>query len=348
LSFRNNSHSKFAKMIKTSNLLCLIASILLLSTITNARVRMSENDGWTYLTFDDGVIQNAVKCTAPEEIRKLSECRPDPTQVKLAYTRGVIALAPVYVDVVNNNKEFHRDFKALFLGLGLGVMPRFLNHYLPNIEMEVVELDPEVVQIISTYVSMPASVNIYTQDALQFVNRQSSLNDRVRSKYDLIVHDAFGTYGPVEELNTIPFYMGLMKLLEGGRSGLSENGLVIANVWCVEYNYTRSVAELYAEVFSYVRVLGLGSVYHDEKNCFVLAHTPKADKVTVTCVDGRCKKPKTGKKLKKNKSPICSDTTDIVSIVRSIQDEINPIFNFVTVMEEIHAEILFTDDPRFC
>lgn len=43
----------------------------------------------------------------------------------------------------------------------MGTMPRFLHHYLPNIEMEIVELDPEVVQLISGYIGMPSSTTIY-------------------------------------------------------------------------------------------------------------------------------------------------------------------------------------------
>lgn len=52
-------------------------------------------------------------------------------------------------------------------------------------------------------------------------------------------------HAPVEELNTVPFYTSLMKLLEGGRTGESENGILVANVWCMDLNYTKSIAALY-------------------------------------------------------------------------------------------------------
>lgn len=336
--------------LKETKMFNSIAAVLMLLVVftgsTRASVRLTEHEGWTYLSFGgDGVIQNAVKCTSQDEVRK-TQCLPDPTQIRLEYTRVLIALILTYVDVINGQQDFHKEFKGLFIGLGTGTAPRFVHHYFPNTELDIVELDPEVVSAVTNYIGLPGNTNVYTQDALLHVKSQVSKKEKLLQRYDVIIHDAFTTYEPAHTLNTVPFYAGLSKLLEGGRTGLAENGLVVANVWCINLNYTRSIAELYAQVFNFVKVLGpLGT---EEKNCFVLAHTPSADKVNVKCVDGLCKKSKSKKSKSKTSSLICSDNQEVAKIAKAIQEEAGMDLPLAELIEKTYENRPFSDDTRFC
>jgi len=181
------------------------------------------------------------------------------------------------------------------------------------------------------------------------LKRLVTANDKVRQRYDIIIHDSFGTYGPVDVLNTLPFFMSLLKPLEGGRTGLAENGLVVANVWCINMSYTESVAASYAQAFNYVRVFGTTGSEDAGGNCFIIAHTPKSDKVTVTCSDGRCKKSKTSKKSKKRKSPICNNIEDAVNIAKRIQEETGMELDISSLISAVHNNRpAFANDDRFC
>jgi len=257
----------------------------------------------------------------------------------------VLALLLTYVDVVHQKQDLHKEFTGLFIGLGTATAPRYVHHYFPNTQLEVVELDPEVVSTVTSYFGIPANTNIYTQDALLYVKNQVAKDEKLQRRYDVIIHDAFTAFEPAHTLNTATFYAGLSKLLEGGHTGLAENGFILANVWCLDINYTKSIAELYAQVFNFVRVLGplVGTA---EQNCYVMAHNPKADKVSLKCADGVCKRPKKKTRSKAQKSPICSDIQEVANIAKVIETEVNlPVSE---IIEKTYEHRPFPDDPRFC
>ncbi|HKR73411.1 MAG TPA: fused MFS/spermidine synthase [Candidatus Nitrosocosmicus sp.] len=108
--------------------------------------------------------------------------------------------------------------KVLFIGGGGFSGPKYFLQNYPNISVDVVEIDPKVVEVAQEYFFLDESnpkLDIYIQDAREFLNKHPE-------SYDIIVLDAFSkSYVPFH-LMTVEFY----KLLS---DKLSNGGVVISN-----------------------------------------------------------------------------------------------------------------------
>lgn len=108
--------------------------------------------------------------------------------------------------------------KVLFIGGGGFSGPkRFLQDY-PEIEVDVVEIDSEVVGVAREYFHVPeySRLNIYIEDGRQFLAK-------TEKKYDLIVLDAYAkTY--------IPFHLMTDEYFQEVYNHLTENGVFISNI----------------------------------------------------------------------------------------------------------------------
>jgi spermidine synthase len=114
---------------------------------------------------------------------------------------------------------------VLIVGLGGGSMVHFLRHYDPDVQIDVLEIDPTVVDIAKRYFNVRASdkVKIITADGLKYL-------ETTKSRYDIIYMDAFlkpsaqtdGTGAPLN-LRTLEFYANVQKRLNA-------NGLVVFNL----------------------------------------------------------------------------------------------------------------------
>jgi spermidine synthase len=103
--------------------------------------------------------------------------------------------------------------RVLFIGGGGFSGPKYFMQHYPNITVDVVEIDPQVVEVAKKYFfldELNPKLSIYTQDAREFL-------DDSQGKYDLIVLDAFSkSYVPFH-LMTVEFYNLLFdKLVDGG------------------------------------------------------------------------------------------------------------------------------------
>jgi spermidine synthase len=115
--------------------------------------------------------------------------------------------------------------KVLIVGLGGGAMIHFLKKYDPNLKVDVVEIDPKIVEVADKYFGVRAggNVNIVTQDAFVY------LKD-TKEKYDVIYMDAFlkpsretDETGSLLKLKTLQFYRSL-------HQKLNPNGMVVYNI----------------------------------------------------------------------------------------------------------------------
>jgi len=109
--------------------------------------------------------------------------------------------------------------RVLFIGGGGFTGPKdFLRDY-PNVTVDVVEIDPEVVRVAEQYFAVNASnprLHIYIDDGRVFLQGTTQ-------RYDLIVLDAYSrSYVPFQ-LMTLEFF----KLID---SHLTSNGIVISNL----------------------------------------------------------------------------------------------------------------------
>jgi spermidine synthase len=109
--------------------------------------------------------------------------------------------------------------KALFIGLGAGIMPRFLSKRRPDMDIDVVEIDPGVLEIAGKFFGFATSkrLKVRIEDGRVFVDRKKG------GKYDIVFLDAFNATGIPFHLTTVEFYRGV-------RGKLDENGVFAANI----------------------------------------------------------------------------------------------------------------------
>ena len=114
--------------------------------------------------------------------------------------------------------------KVLVLGLGGGVIPREMHHYLPALEIDVVEIDPEVPVIAKQFFGFREDdkLKVHIADGRMFIKKQ--LRRDPVPKYDLVILDAFNS-------DYIPFHLMTKEFLEEVKSVLADDGVVIANVF---------------------------------------------------------------------------------------------------------------------
>jgi spermidine synthase len=140
--------------------------------------------------------------------------RAYPASLDLDYTRTMMAgflLQP-------------RPRRLLMLGLGGGGMSNYLFGRIPGLEVDAVDIDPEVVRLAQTYFDVPKAdprYRVHVDDARLFV-------ERATTQWDMIMLDAFrGVFVPFH-LKTAEFYRAVL-------ARLSPQGVVVANL----HNVTR-------------------------------------------------------------------------------------------------------------
>ncbi len=107
---------------------------------------------------------------------------------------------------------------ATMIGLGTGMVPRFLSRKLPQVATASIEIDPEVVRVATAYFDFHPDVNdrVITGDGRFELSRQVM-------ETDIIFQDAFFS-------DSIPFHLTTREFLELCHSRLSPDGVYAANI----------------------------------------------------------------------------------------------------------------------
>jgi spermidine synthase len=158
------------------------------------RIRIEEDKEARYMYFDR-TLQSAMNLN-------------DPTALRLIYSR--------YTSL---GFAFRPDAKKMLLiGLGGGSIPKKLNKEFPNLEIDAVELDPEVIKMAKDHFNVKESKNLrlYAQDGRLFLTR-------TQSQYDVILLDAYFT-------DAMPFHLATKQFFELAQRKLTPNGIVVANL----------------------------------------------------------------------------------------------------------------------
>jgi spermidine synthase len=146
-----------------------------------------------------------------------------------AAVQSTMSLRDPFEGALEYSDYFHMPFvfnpdirRVLFIGLGGGSGPkRFLYDY-PEMEVDVVELDPIVVQVAEEFfgVVKDPRLKIVVEDGRVFLNRTNR-------RYDLIAVDAYhsNAYGPY-----IPFHLVTREFFERARDRLNVGGILVYNV----------------------------------------------------------------------------------------------------------------------
>ncbi len=156
-------------------------------------------------------------------------------ELKFAYTQaGFVALA-----MLDKPPE-----KALFVGLGGGSMPRVMAKHYPDVAIDVVEIDPDVVEVAKKYFFFEPTpqMKVFVQDARRFLRRHSK-------KYDYIFLDAYNDA-------SIPFHLTTKEFFQIVKEHLEPGGWVAANVWGPRNDqFYLAEAKTYQSVFNSLYVL---------------------------------------------------------------------------------------------
>lgn len=146
----------------------------------------------------------------------------------LEYT-GLMIMSAAYVD---------RPQTALMIGLGSGTVANYLRKYYPDLQITVVELDPDVLACAEQFFHFKtdAKMQVAIQDGRRYLMKD-------RAKYDLILLDAY--YG-----DYIPFHLLTQEFLTMVKAHLQPNGIVVSNTWAAQQLYERESAT-YSKVFGH-------------------------------------------------------------------------------------------------
>ncbi|MCB9750346.1 MAG: fused MFS/spermidine synthase [Myxococcales bacterium] len=162
--------------------------------------------------------------------------RARPTSLDLDYTRTMMA------GFLFNPAPR----RLLMLGVGGGQMSNYLYARFPSLEIDAVDIDPEVIRLAIKYFGVPADDSRYrthAADARVFVERA-----RPEVRWDIIMLDAFrGVFVPYH-LKTFEFYRACLERLTPG-------GVVVANLHNITRMYPhdrQTLAAVFPQRYSFV------------------------------------------------------------------------------------------------
>lgn len=132
---------------------------------------------------------------------------------------------------------------VLFAGLGIGVMPRYLNRYYPGTNIDVVEIDSDIMPVAKEYFYFKENekLKVHSGDAREFIKRS-------KKKYDIIFLDAY-------QADYIPFHLTTREFMREVKSRLKDNGVVVSNILSPKRNrFFDSMIMTYKKAFPYLYV----------------------------------------------------------------------------------------------
>ncbi len=129
--------------------------------------------------------------------------------------------------------------RVLMVGVGGGQLSNFLFSRLPGVEIDAVDIDPEVVRLARAYFQIPSDPRYRTHvgDGRLFVEQRSEADT------DLLILDAFrGT--------SVPFHLRTRQFYAGCRARLRSGGALVANLHTHSSRYPDDRAT-FAAAFEY-------------------------------------------------------------------------------------------------
>jgi spermidine synthase len=158
------------------------------------RIRIEEDDEARYMYFDR-TLQSAMNLK-------------DPTALRLIYSK--------YTSI---GFTFRPDAKKmLIVGLGGGSIPKKVQKEFPHMEIDAVEIDPEVIKMAKEYFNVKENnlLRLHAQDGRLFMAR-------TQQQYDIILLDAYFT-------DAMPFHLTTKQFFELAQKRLTPNGIIVANL----------------------------------------------------------------------------------------------------------------------
>lgn len=135
----------------------------------------------------------------------------DPIELALEYTK--------FYQLAGHFKPNMK--KTLMLGGGGYSFPKYAMSHYPELEMDVVEIDPEVTGLARRFFEFKdhPRLTVFHEDARTFLNNS-------RARYDVIFGDTFTSH------YSIPFHLSTIEFVRMLHDSLVDDGVVLANVLC--------------------------------------------------------------------------------------------------------------------
>ena len=165
----------------------------------------------------------------------------DPDHVELPYARAM----PAALALADGPK------RAMVVGLGGGTIPGLLHKHYPQLAIDVVDIDPVVVEAAKTFFGFreDATMHVYVDDGRKFI-------EKCKQPYDIIFLDAYGA-------NSIPYALATKEFLQAVRRATGPKGVVAGNIWSAGSNPLHdAMVRTYQEVFDelyVIKVTGAGN-----------------------------------------------------------------------------------------
>ncbi|MHC4404777.1 MAG: spermidine synthase [Planctomycetota bacterium] len=162
----------------------------------------------------------------------------DPDHLELHYA----SVMPVGLAFVEKPK------RVLIVGLGGGTIPGFLHKHYPETTIDVVDIDPDVVDVAKRFFGFreDATMRAYVDDGRRFIEKRENT-------YAVIFLDAFGS-------DNIPYHLATREFLQAVRRSLTPKGAVVGNVFSRSSNQLYdSMVRTYQDVFDEVYVFDVRS-----------------------------------------------------------------------------------------
>lgn len=162
-------------------------------------ILISEEKGVRQLHFGSDWVQGAMRIARPYAL-------------ELEYTREMMAAL-----LLNPDSNWPRT--ALFIGLGVGALPKFLHKHRPNCKITVVEISHAVVAAAQMHFKLPA----FSPGFQVEVNCGADFMASCTRQFDLIMVDGFDGKAKVGPLNSTAFYLNC-------KARLSPQGYLVVNL----------------------------------------------------------------------------------------------------------------------
>jgi spermidine synthase len=133
----------------------------------------------------------------------------DPTKLDLRYSRSMMA-----------SMAFVPEAKdVLLVGLGGAAIPKFIQKQFPDVRIDIVEVDADVVKVCQEFFEFKGTPNthVIVMDGRMFFKRS-------QKKYDLILLDAYAA-------DHVPFHLTTREFVQLVKDHLNPGGLVASNLW---------------------------------------------------------------------------------------------------------------------
>lgn len=133
----------------------------------------------------------------------------DPRHLELPYAR-VLPACLAFVRI---------PLRVLIVGLGGGTLPRFFHSHFPQMTIDVIELDPDVVSVAQEYCGFEEDprMRVFVEDGRDFI-------EEAAGGYDVVILDCF-------DAEAIPPHLATLEFLSAVRRALAPEGIVVANIW---------------------------------------------------------------------------------------------------------------------